>query len=104
MDKTLTDALAVAGGLGLTDRDIANAVEVVIAARRAQAELQQGLVPLVRPALPDRPPYLADPEAVEVYLRSGWQVAPDAPPDDAAAEDAAPKPAKAAKAAAKKET
>jgi hypothetical protein len=97
MDKTLSDAILVANNAGLTDRDLAAAVEAATAARLAEAE-RPGLVPLTHPDLPDRPPYLADPEAVEVYLRSGWQRVPEEPPADE------PKPAKAAKAAPKKET
>jgi hypothetical protein len=103
MDKTLSDAILVANQAGLTDRELASVVEAATVARRAEGE-RPGLVPLTHPDLPDRPPYLADPEAVEVYLRSGWTVLAAEPPEDEAAEDAAPKPTKAAKAAAKKET
>jgi hypothetical protein len=81
MDKTLSDAILVANEAGLTDRDLAAAVEAATAAKLAAAE-QPGMVPLTHPDLPDRPPYFADPDAVEVYLRSGWQRVPD--------EDAAP--------------
>jgi len=82
MDKSLSDAIAVAGHYGLSDGEIASAVEAATAAKRADSE-RPGLVPLVHPDLPGRPPYLTDPDAVEVYLRSGWQVAPepDAAPD-----------------------
>jgi hypothetical protein len=97
MDKTLSDAILVANQAGLTDREIASVVEAATAARR-DALAAPGLVPLTHPDLPDRLPYLADPEAVEVYLRSGWQRAPEEPPADE------PKPAKAAKAAPKKES
>jgi len=76
MDKTLSDAIAVASHYGLTDREIASAVEAATAAKRADAA-RPGLVALVHPDLPGRPPYLTDPDAVEVYLRSGWQVAPE---------------------------
>jgi len=103
MDKTLSDAIAVANEAGLTDRELAAVVEAATAARR-DALAAPGLVPLTHPDLPGRPPYLADPDAVEVYLRSGWQRVPDEPPEDEPADDAAPKPTKAAKAAAKKET
>jgi hypothetical protein len=103
MDKTLSDAVAVANEAGLTDRELAVVVEAATAARLAEAD-RPWLVPLTHPDLPDRPPYLVDPEAVEVYLRSGWTVRAAEPPEDEAAEDAAPKPTKAAKAAAKKET
>ncbi len=97
MDKALTDALALAELVGLTDRELATVVEAATQARRDAAERPR-LVMLMHPDLPDRPPYLADPEAVEVYLRSGWTRVAEEPPADE------PKPAKAAKAAAKKET
>src|SRR6266704_584243 len=82
MDKTLTDALALAELVGLTDRELATVVEAATQARRDAAE-RPGLVPMTHPDLPDRP-QLVDPEAVPIYERSGWQAAPDAPPDDEA--------------------
>ncbi len=102
MDKTLSDALAVAALHGLTDRELASVVEAATVARR-EAEAQPSMVAMRHPSLP-KVSVNVPPDAVEVYERSGWQLAPDAPSDDEAAEDAAPKPAKAAKAAAKKET
>jgi hypothetical protein len=83
MDKTLTDALALAALHGLTDKAVAAAVEAATAARLAEAE-RPGLVPMTHPDLPDRP-QLVDPEAVEVYERSGWRLARDAPGDEAEA-------------------
>lgn len=83
MDKTLTDALAVAAEAGLTDRALAAVVEAATAAKLAEAD-RPGLVALVHPDLPDRPPTLVDPEAVGIYERSGWRPAPDAPDDDEA--------------------
>jgi len=80
MDKSLSDAIAVAGHYGLTDGEIASAVEAATAAKRAESE-RPGLVALVHPDLPGRPPYLTDPDAVEVYLRSGWQRAPEPEPE-----------------------
>jgi len=80
MDKSLSDAIAVAGHYGLTDGEIASAVEAATAAKRADSE-RPGLVALVHPDLPGRPPYLTDPDAVEVYLRSGWQRAPEPEPE-----------------------
>src|SRR6266581_4685080 len=71
MDKTLTDALALAELVGLTDRELATVVEAATVARREAAE-RPGLVPMTHPDLPDRPPALVDPEAVEIYERSGW--------------------------------
>ncbi len=90
MDKTLSDAILVANNDGITDRDIANAVEVVIAARRAQAKLA-GMVAVRHPSLPDVSVNVP-PDAVEVYERSGWHLVPDEPPDDdAEAGDGLPK-------------
>jgi len=80
MDKTLSDAILVANNDGITDRDIANAVEVVIAARRAQAKLA-GMVAVRHPSLPEVSVNVP-PDAVEVYERSGWHLVPDEPPDD----------------------
>src|SRR6266568_5827934 len=80
MDKTLTDALALAELAGLSDRELATVVEAATQARRAAAD-RPGLVPMTHPDLPDQP-QLVDPDAVEVYERSGWQAAPDEPPDD----------------------
>jgi hypothetical protein len=85
MDKTLSDAVLVANNAGLTDRDLAAAVEAATAAKLAEAD-RPGLVPLTHPDLPDRPPYLADPDAVEVYLRSGWQRVPEPEPELASGE------------------
>src|SRR6266571_9500652 len=82
MDKTLSDAILVANNDGITDRDIANAVEVVIAARRAQAKLA-GMVAVRHPSLPEVSVNVP-PDAVEVYERSGWQLVPDESPDDEA--------------------
>jgi hypothetical protein len=90
MDKTLTDAVLVANEAGLTDRDLAAVVEAATVARR-EAE-RPGLVALARPGLP--PVYVAA-ESVEYYESLGVQR--EQPADE-------PKPAKAAKAAAKKET
>lgn len=83
MDKTLTDALALANHYGLTDRELAAVVEAASQAHRDAAE-RPGLVPMTHQDLPDRPPSLVDPEAVGIYERSGWDVAPDEPPDDEA--------------------
>ena len=82
MDKSLTDALAVAAHYGMSDREVAVAVEAATAARRAEAE-RPGGVALVHPDLPGTT-YLVEPAAVEVYERSGWVVAPapDEPDDD----------------------
>lgn len=104
MDKTLQDALDVARHIGLTDRDIALAVTTATEARRAEADGPE-MVTMDHPNVPDRPIRVL-PDAVEHHQRSGWQVrAEEPPPDDEAADDAAPdKPAKATKAAAKKET
>jgi hypothetical protein len=73
MDKTLTDALALAAHYGVTDRAVAVAVEAVTQAHRDAGE-QPGRVAMTHPDLPDRP-QLVDPEAFEVYERSGWQLA-----------------------------
>jgi hypothetical protein len=83
MDKTLTDALALAAHYGVTDRAVAVAVEAVTQAHRDAGE-QPGRVAMTHPDLPDRP-QLVDPEAVEVYERSGWRLARDAPGDEAEA-------------------
>jgi hypothetical protein len=95
MDKTLSDAVAVANEAGLTDRDLATLVEAATQARRDAAE-QTG-VAMVHPDLPDRPIHV-DPEAVELHQQAGWSVLTDEPDVEE------PKPAKAAKAAPKKES
>ena len=82
MDKTLSDAILVANNDGITDRELASVVEAATVARREAAE-RPGLVPMTHPDLPDQP-QLVDPDAVEVYERSGWQLVPDEPPDDEA--------------------
>jgi hypothetical protein len=98
MDKTLTDALALAEHYGLTDREVAAAVEAATVARRDEAT-RPGLVTVTHPGLPDRT-HRVDAEAFEVLKQSGWQLVPDPEPEPV--EDK-PKP-KPAKAAAKKET
>ncbi len=80
MDKTLTDALALAELVGLTDREVAAVVEAATQARRDVAE-RPGLVPMTHPDLPDRP-QLVHPEAVEIYERSGWRTEPEPEPED----------------------
>jgi hypothetical protein len=86
MDKTLTDAIAVAAAAGLTDRDLAAAVE---AATQDRAAARPGLVPMTRPGL--QPIYVAD-EAVEYYESLGLQREQDEAPAEApAADDGLPK-------------
>ena len=92
MDKTLTDALALAELVGLTDRELATVVEAATQARRDAAE-RPGLVPMTHPDLPDRP-QLVDPEAVPIYERSGWSPSRaelDAAADLSEPEDGLPK-------------
>jgi hypothetical protein len=89
MDKTLSDAILVANQAGLTDRELAAAVEAATAARLAEAE-RPGLVPLTHPDLPGRP-QLVDPEAVEVYERSGWTSVPEEADEPELDEDGLPK-------------
>ncbi len=74
MDKTLSDALALAAHYGLTDREIASIVEAATAARRAEAEWP-GAVAMTHPDLPDRR-VRVDPEAVPVFEASGWVAEP----------------------------
>src|SRR6266702_131934 len=81
MDKTLTDALALAELVGLTDRELATVVEAATQARRDAADR------------PDRP-QLVDPEAVPIYERSGWSPSRaelDAAADLSEPEDGLPK-------------
>ncbi len=80
MDKTLTDALALAGLVGLTDRELATVVEAATVARR-EAEAQPSMVAMRHPSLP-KVSVNVPPDAVEVYERSGWHLVPDEPPDD----------------------
>jgi hypothetical protein len=101
MDKTLSDALAVAAQYGLTDREVAAVVEAATAARR-EVVARPGLVAMTHPDLPDRT-QIVDPDAVEVYTRSGWRLAPDDAPDDDEAEAVTVKATKT-KTPAKKET
>jgi len=82
MDKTLTDALALAELVGLTDRELATVVEAATVARR-EAEAQPSMVAMRHPSLP-KVSVNVPPDAVEVYERSGWQAVPDEPPDDEA--------------------
>lgn len=101
MDKTLIDAIALANHHGLTDREIAAAVEVATAARLDVADAAG--VPMVHPNLRGRP-IRVDTEAVSMHELAGWVVLADEPPDDDPAKDAAPQPAKAAKTTPKKES
>lgn len=94
MDKTLLDAVAVANEYGLTDREVASVVEAAVQARRDAAGAP-GSVTVVHPDVGE---IHVHPEAVPIYERSGWTVRAEEPPDDE------PKPAKASKAAAKKES
>jgi len=80
MDKTLTDALALAELVGLTDRELATVVEAATVARR-EAEAQPSMVAMRHPSLP-KVSVNVPPDAVEVYERSGWHLVPDEPPDD----------------------
>jgi hypothetical protein len=76
MDKSLSDAVAVANEAGLTDRDLAAVVE---AATVRQAEAQRsGLVAMTRPGLP---PIHVAAEAVEYYESLGAQRVPDTDPE-----------------------
>jgi len=70
MDKTLTDALALAELVGLTDRELATVVEAATAARRDAAE--SGMVLMTRPGLPGQPVHVAA-ESVEYYESLGLQ-------------------------------
>ncbi len=70
MDKTLTDALARAELVGLTDRELAAVVEAATAARRDAAE--SGMVLMTRPGLPGQPVHVAA-ESVEYYESLGLQ-------------------------------
>ncbi len=91
MDKTLSDALAVAALHGLTDRELASVVEAATVARRDAAAAQPGMVAMRHPSLP-KVSVNVPPDAVEVYERSGWHLVPDEPPDDdAEAGDGLPK-------------
>jgi hypothetical protein len=99
MDKTLTDALALAEHYGLTDREVATAVEAATAAHRADLE-RPGLVTVTNPGVSGQ--HRMDPEAFEVLKQSGWQLVPEPEPEPEPVEDK-PKP-KPAKAASKKET
>lgn len=111
MDKTLQDALAVAGHYGLTDRDLAAVVEAATVAKRAEIDAPE-LMPMTHPSQPGLT-LGVDPDAVPVYEQSGWDVAVDtsavaaaeSEPDTKTAPvvDEAPTEPATAKAAAKKE-
>jgi len=91
MDKTLQDALVVAGHYGLTDRELAAVVEAATVAKRAEIDAP-GLVPMTHPSQPGLT-LGVDPDAVPVYEQSGWDVAADTSAD--AAPETKSKPAKA---------
>jgi hypothetical protein len=87
MDKTLSDAIAVANHHGLTDREIATAVEAATAAKRADAA-RPGLVPMVLPGVGQ---INVPADAVEVYERSGWTSVPEEPDEPEPDGDGLPK-------------
>ena len=86
MDRTLTDALARAELVGLTDRELATVVEAATAARRDAAE--SGMVLMTRPGLPGQPVHVAA-ESVGYYESLGLQR--ETPEVEAPADDGLPK-------------
>jgi hypothetical protein len=79
MDKTLTDALAVAEHYGLSDREVAAAVEAATAVRRAEVE-RPGMVAMIHQ---NGGRAVTTLEALEVHQQSGWQLEPEQPAADA---------------------
>ena len=103
MDKALQTAITAANDYGLSDAELATAVEAATAAHRAY--VPPSMVRLVHPKLPGRS-QLVGPDAVAVLEQSGWVVQSDQPADEAAVSEPTPdETTTAAKAAAKtKET